>query len=57
MNMALLEDRINILRQKVEVTRQAKRLGQIDLYDYSISSAEMLIQEVEEYINENDQNP
>ena len=46
-----IADMMFILRQKVAVAKEAKIYGD-DLFDYLISSAERLIAEIEEIINQ-----
>ena len=43
---AVIEDKLSTLRQKVNTAQEARRLGQDDLYQYSIDSAEDLVSEL-----------
>jgi hypothetical protein len=49
-NELSVEYMMTMLKQKVKVAREAKSLGQKDLFDYSIRSAEKLITELLERV-------
>ena len=47
MNKKEIEQLLFMIRQKIEVARNAKRINQLGLYRYSVESAETLVEQLE----------
>jgi len=47
MNKEEIEQLLFMVRQKIEVARNAKRINQLGLYSYSVKSAESIIEQLE----------